>query len=132
MTSYKNAWDKAQLAIKLGQQAKGSNKPQSQDTEVEPTELSLGQNYPNPFNSTTQIVFNIPNTETGGVFVELKVYNILGQVVRTLVNEIKTPGRYVVSWNGKRDDGRTSASGMYIVSFKAGKYQQARRVVLIQ
>lgn len=132
MTSYKNAWDKAQLAIKLGQQAKGSNKSQSQNTEAEQTELSLGQNYPNPFNSTTQIVFDIPMTEAEGLFVELKVYNLLGQAVRTLVNEVKTPGRYIVSWNGKHDDGRSLASGMYIVNFRAGKYQQARKVVLVQ
>lgn len=136
MTSYKNAWDKAQLAIKLAQQTKGPNggKPQGQDQDAlpDPTELALGQNYPNPFNSTTQIVFDIPGMETGGLFVELKVYNILGQLVRTLVNEVKAPGRYIVTWNGKRDDGSPTASGMYLVSFKAGKFQQTRRVVLIQ
>jgi YVTN family beta-propeller protein len=135
MTSYKNSWTKSQLAIKQGQKNKSSGgKPQDQDQDFStgPTELSLGQNYPNPFNSTTQIVFDIPVGETGGLFVELKVYNILGQLVRTLVNEVKAPGRYVVSWNGKHDDGRPTASGMYLVRFKAGNFQQTRRVVLIQ
>ncbi len=64
-------------------------------------EFSLSQNYPNPFNPSTQIEYSIPKASR----VVLKIYNLYGQEIRTLVDEQQTPGIYRVSWNGRRETG---------------------------
>ena len=83
-----------------------------------PTEYSLRQNYPNPFNPTTTIDYTLPggerNTENRIQFhTSLKIYNILGQGVRTLVDEIKEAGYYTVTWDGLDENGQTIPSGIY-------------------
>ncbi|HUU29875.1 MAG TPA: T9SS type A sorting domain-containing protein [archaeon] len=96
-----------------------------------PKVFGMAQNYPNPFNPSTTIAYDIPET-TQGVNVELKVYNLRGQTVRTLVNELKVPGHYVVQWNGENDNSEPVSSGVYFYRIKAGDYVATRKMVLLK
>jgi predicted GH43/DUF377 family glycosyl hydrolase len=88
-----------------------------------PNDYVLHQNYPNPFNPTTNIEFSIPKSE----FVTLKIYNILGEEVNTLVSERLTFGKYKYEW-----DGRSLTSGVYLYRIQAGEFQQIKKMVLIK
>ena len=85
--------------------------------------FSLAQNYPNPFNPSTLIRYEIPSA----VNVKLVVYNLLGQEVRTLVNEMQAPGAHTI-----RFDGSTLASGMYLYRLQAGKFTEVRKMVMVK
>ncbi len=85
--------------------------------------FDLAQNYPNPFNPSTSIRFSIP--EEG--FVTLKVFNIIGQEVATLVNEVKTTGNYEVSF-----DASQLTSGIYFYTINTGNYSQTKKMMLIK
>ena len=93
------------------------------DEKVFPLKFELKQNYPNPFNPHTTIKFSIPELSR----VILKVYDIIGNEVATLVNEIKAIGSYEVSFNASR-----FASGVYIYSLKAGSFVQTRKMILMK
>ncbi len=97
-----------------------------------PDHFSLGQNYPNPFNSTTVIRYSLPVDRQKRWAVSLRIYNILGQVVRTLVDEPQTPGYYSVRWDGRDNAGRELASGIYIYRIRAGDFVQTRRMILLK
>lgn len=88
-----------------------------------PDNFYLSQNYPNPFNPSTTIEFKIP--ESG--FVTLKIYDILGREVKTLVNEEKTPGSYKVSFNAS-----IFASGVYFYRLTSGSYTSIKKMVLLK
>jgi hypothetical protein len=88
-----------------------------------PKEYALAQNYPNPFNPSTTIGFAIPQ----GSFTTLKVYNILGQEVATLVNEEMKPGTYEVNWSAS-----SNSSGVYLFRLQAGKFTETRRMILLK
>jgi hypothetical protein len=88
-----------------------------------PKVFSLNQNYPNPFNPTTNIEFAIPKSE----FVTLKVYNILGEEVATLVSEKLAAGSYKYDW-----DASSLASGVYLYKLQAGAFQQIKKMVLLR
>ncbi len=88
-----------------------------------PFEFSLAQNYPNPFNPSTIISFSIPASE----FVTLKVYDILGTEVATLMNERKEPGVYTVNFNASQ-----LASGMYLYRLQAGSFIETRKMMLMR
>ncbi len=95
-----------------------------------PKEFSLNQNYPNPFNPTTKIKYTIPNvgrSEASPNKVALKIYDILGREVATLVNEEKPPGNYEVVF-----DGSNLPSGVYFYRIKAGSFIQTRKMVLLR
>jgi hypothetical protein len=124
------------------------------EEDPQPTNFALLQNYPNPFNPSTNISFTvfgsqftvhspIHTTQEKAVdssqFVvhnlihtTLKIYNILGQLVRTLVDEPKRPGNYEMIWDGKDDRGKDVASGIYFCKLTAGSYQKMRKMVLIK
>jgi hypothetical protein len=85
-----------------------------QDTEL-PAEFALSQNYPNPFNPSTLISFALP--EQAGV--TLRVYNLLGQEVVTLADEVREAGNHEVVWNGRNSFGRPVSSGMYFYRLEA-------------
>jgi hypothetical protein len=85
-------------------------------------------NYPNPFNPETQITFNLPNSAK----VMIKVFNALGQQVRSLTNSTYEAGTHSVRWNGKDAFGVEVASGVYIYQFKADDFTQVKRMLLIR
>jgi len=97
-------------------------------TIVAPKAFALGQNRPNPFNPTTVIEYVLPESAP----VKLEVYNLLGQVVRTLVDEEQMAGRYSVVWDGRDDLGREVASGIYFYRLSAGKFHAVRRMALVR
>ena len=86
------------------------------------------QNYPNPFNPVTTIRYDLPKPE----LVTLKVYDLLGQEVRTLVNERQNAGENSVFWDGQNQLGNVVGSGIYIYQFKSGGYVQGRKMLLIR
>ena len=96
--------------------------PQIHDNNI-PVKYDLLQNYPNPFNPTTNLEFGI--SELG--FVTLKVYDILGKEVKTLVNEIKPAGTYIVVF-----DGSNLASGVYFYRIEAGEFREIKRMILLK
>lgn len=93
-----------------------------------PSAFSLAQNHPNPFNPTTTISFHLPVSET----VELKIFNSLGQEVRTLANAKYPAGTHSVIWDGKSNGGRTVAGGMYIYRIKAGSFTTSKKMTLLR
>ena len=96
-----------------------------------PTEFALGQNYPNPFNPVTSIQYSVVS-EQSPPFVTLKIFNILGQKVTTLVNEFEETGYYTVTWDGKDSFGKDAASGIYFYRLTAGDYTATKRMVLMK
>ena len=99
------------------------------DIQSTPTEFALHQNYPNPFNPQTNIPYDL--AEAGDVV--LRIYNLLGQEVRTLVRERQAAGRYNVQWSGVDDRGVSVSSGIYFYQVSvAGKFQDAKRLMLLK
>ncbi len=96
--------------------------------EILPETYALAQNYPNPFNNETHIAFELPQDSR----VRLEIYNTLGQKVATIVNELKSKGRYRVTWNGKDENGRPVSSGSYFYRIKMDNFVQTRRMLLIK
>jgi len=88
-----------------------------------PLNYKLNQNYPNPFNPTTTISFSIPVQEK----VSLKVYNILGMEVSTLLNEVQTAGNYYI-----RFDPKNLSSGIYFYELKTGNFRDIRKMILLK
>jgi hypothetical protein len=88
-----------------------------------PSNYALNQNYPNPFNPSTSIQFDLPRTG----FTTLRVYNLLGQEVATLVNEMKSAGSYKVQWNAQN-----MTTGMYFYKLISGDVTQVKKMVLMK
>ena len=88
-----------------------------------PTEFKLFQNYPNPFNPTTHIRYNIAKT----TIVTLKVFDILGNEIQILVNEVKSPGQYTVTF-----DDQKIASGVYYYRLNAGSFSETKKLILLK
>ncbi|MEW6196410.1 MAG: T9SS type A sorting domain-containing protein [Bacteroidota bacterium] len=88
-----------------------------------PNDYHLGNNYPNPFNPTTVISFNLPQQE----HVTLKVYDVLGKEVATLVEGVQNSGRHEVKF-----DASELASGIYFYTLKAGKFSQTNKMILVK
>ncbi len=83
----------------------------------------LSQNYPNPFNPATVISFEIPSRN----FVELKIYDLLGREITSLVNEEKDAGKYSIRFNGN-----SLASGVYFYKLTSGNYSQTKKLILMK
>ena len=100
---------------------------ESQSTTI-PTNFALSQNYPNPFNPQTRIDYQVPQTTN----INISVYNIVGQLVATLVDEVKSPGQYSVGWNATDQKGLHVSSGIYLVRMVSDNYSAARKLVLLK
>ena len=92
-----------------------------------PTDYVLYQNYPNPFNPTTKIKYGIPNSG----LITLQVYNLLGEVVTTLVNKQQSAGNYEVSFDAASAAGGLS-SGIYLYKIQAGDYSDLKKMILLR
>ena len=93
-----------------------------------PTEFGLDQNYSNPFNPETEIPFQLPEESHVG----LKIFNIRGQLVRTLIQADYAPGFHSIRWDGKDNNGMTVSSGLYIYRFQAGDFVQVKKMSLLR
>ena len=93
-----------------------------------PHAYELAQNYPNPFNPTTEIAFSLPKPGN----VQLEVYNIMGQRVRTLVNGFMPAGNNRISFDSRSDNGLPLSSGVYFYRLAAGTFSQTRKMVLVK
>ncbi|NIM18981.1 MAG: T9SS type A sorting domain-containing protein [Candidatus Latescibacteria bacterium] len=89
---------------------------------------SLAQNYPNPFNPSTTIKYSIKARAS----VSLKIYNVAGQLVRTLVNEEKPAGEYTKDWKGRNDAGNPVSSGVYFYKLVTKNFTQTKKMVLLK
>ena len=88
-----------------------------------PQEYSLSQNYPNPFNPTTTIFYELPKQTR----VTIKIFNMLGKEIASLVDEVKGPGRYDIDWNASG-----FASGVYFYKLQTGSYTSVKKLVLLR
>ena len=100
----------------------------SEDSQVLPKEFALFQNYPNPFNPNTQISFDVPTAE----FVTLRVYNLLGQDVKMIVNKVMSPGKYTFEWNGTDLLNNDAASGVYFYELRCETFVSRKKMLLIR
>lgn len=93
-----------------------------------PSSFELNQNFPNPFNPATTIRYRLPKSTQ----VILKIYNLLGQEVRTLVNETQTTGYKSVIWDGKNNFGQSVSSGIYIYRLQTPEFVKAKKLLLLR
>jgi|GEM_PF-3544990 len=93
-----------------------------------PYHFGVLQNYPNPFNPVTTIEYSVPSRTV----VTIEIFNVLGQRVRTLLNETKSSGSYRIEWNGVDEAGIPVSTGMYLYRFSAGELVQTRKMLLLK
>jgi hypothetical protein len=98
------------------------------DTDLLPKTFALHQNYPNPFNPITTIKFDLPKD----CHVKIQIFNILGQKVKTLIDDRQEAGYKAINWNGLNDAGNQVASGTYIYMIKAADFNKTKRMTLIK
>ncbi len=91
-------------------------------------EYSLKQNYPNPFNPSTIIEYSLPEKS----FVSLKIYDILGREIKTLVDEEKLAGNYSIIWKGDDNSGKRVNSGVYFYKLYTGKFSSIKKMLLVK
>ncbi|MEJ2721617.1 MAG: FlgD immunoglobulin-like domain containing protein, partial [bacterium] len=94
-----------------------------------PETFALLQNHPNPFNPTTMIRFDVP---AGGGAVTLRVYDVTGRLVRTLVDGMQTPGEKTIAWDGRNDAGVPVASGAYLYRLTGPRFEQTRKMLFLK
>lgn len=114
------------LPVSLNVTAVATNVTHSESTL--PKSLVLEQNYPNPFNPTTDIRYGINRDGK----VELLIFNVLGQKVRTLVTRNQSTGYYSVTWDGLDEKGMNAATGVYFVILKHGNGIQTKKILLLK
>jgi hypothetical protein len=95
---------------------------------LSPQEYELSQNFPNPFNPATTIRFALPEPSQ----VKIRIHDLLGREIITLLDGQKGAGFHTVGWQGRDKNGNAVASGLYIYQIQAGKFRQARKMLLIQ
>jgi hypothetical protein len=95
---------------------------------IQTPEVFLHQNYPNPFNPVTTIEYSIPQESK----VELKIYNIKGQKVKTLVNELLPAGEHSAIWNGRDSNNKRVGSGIYLYRLQTGSEEQTKKMLLLK
>lgn len=98
------------------------------DNPLPVAKTTLKGNYPNPFNPETSISFELANAGK----VNLDIYNVKGQKVKTLVNDVMEKGNHTINWNGTDDSGRKVGSGIYFYNMKSGKYSSTRKMILMK
>jgi hypothetical protein len=92
-----------------------------------PQDFSISA-YPNPFNPSTTVSYDLPSAE----LVSIVIYDVLGQEVRRLVDDQKTPGRYSIRWDARDNSNRPVGSGVYIAKIEAGTFSQAQKMLLLK
>ena len=112
----------------LGQQDISECEEVSIIKELIPANYKLYEPYPNPFNPTTKLAYDLPEK----LFVKITIYDMLGNVIDILRNQIEDPGYKSVQWNGTNKQGRPVSAGVYLLSIKAGELRKNKKVVLLK
>ena len=89
---------------------------------------SLDNNYPNPFNPSTNITYSIIDND----IVSLNIYDVKGNMIKSLVNGYKLSGRYNISWNGKNNSGASVSTGVYFYSLKSGEFSSTKKMIFLK
>lgn len=93
-----------------------------------PLKFDLGQNRPNPFNLTTVISFSLPSRQ----YTRLEIFDVLGRMVKSLINGEMTPGSYDIGWDGTDDSGNPLSSGVYVYRLAAGHDASTKKMVMVK
>jgi len=93
-----------------------------------PYKFNLSQNYPNPFNPETSVQYELAKAS----MVYIKVYNTMGQEIKTIVQEMQNPGRHTVVWDGTNNWGAKASSGIYLLQMKAGDFTKVRKMTMLK
>ncbi len=104
------------------------NPTDNEVVEVAPSKAMLQGNYPNPFNPTTTIKYNAPVNGN----VNVSVYNVKGQLVKTLVNEHKAAGEHSIVWNGEDNNGQQTTSGIYFYKMTSGNRTETQKMIMVK
>lgn len=96
--------------------------------EVIPTDFYMSEAYPNPFNPVTHVDFRLPHASD----VSIKVYDMTGRSVKSLVNERKAAGSYKISWDGTNDAGQAVSSGTYLMKMVTNEFSQSQKFTLVK
>ena len=94
----------------------------------QPAKFSLAQNFPNPFNPETKITFTITERQN----VSIKIFNIQGELVKTLLTKEFQKGDHEVVWNGKNEFGEQQPTGIYFYEMRSGSFTQAKKMILLR
>lgn len=122
-------WFQGSALIKVKGQEPSKLPDAMPKTELQaPDAFALSQNFPNPFNPETQISYSLPRE----AHVTLTIFNVLGQKVKTLVDELQDAGYKSIRWDGENDSGNKVSSGIYFYRIQAGDYSQTKRMVLLE
>jgi len=116
--------DTPMLSVSLS----GTGQPVAIDDPESPAVTELKGNYPNPFNPQTTISFSLKEAAP----VKVLVYNLKGQLVRTLVDESKASGNHKLVFDGRDNQGNPLASGVYFYKMQTGKYSNTRKMILMK
>lgn len=119
-------WNKRDIMIGVG--FLGITAVENTDSGLLPANFYVSQNYPNPFNPETTLRYDLPEAAP----VEIIVYNVLGEKIRTLINKNQPAGRYSVVWNGTNETGEIISSGIYFCIVKAGRHLEKRKMVFVK
>ena len=92
------------------------------------TEYNIHQNYPNPFNPTTSVRYDLPED----AMVNITIYDMMGRIVKTLVNGSQTAGYKSIQWNATNDKNRPVSAGLYLYTIQAGEFKQTKKMVLLK
>ena len=98
------------------------------DGEIVPETFALHQNYPNPFNPITSLRYDLP--EDG--LVNITIYDMMGRVVNTLINDSQTAGYKSIQWNATNDRNESVSAGLYLYTIQAGEFRQTKKMVLLK
>jgi hypothetical protein len=100
----------------------------TKNNKASPELFTLHQNYPNPFNPVTNLDYDLPEDS----FVNLTVYDMLGNVVNNLVNKNQGSGPKSVQWDATNNQGQPVSAGVYLYSIEAGEFRQTRKMILLK
>jgi len=100
----------------------------NQNVETAPIKYSLSQNHPNPFNPITSLRYNLPHDG----LVNITIYDMMGRIVKTLVNSYQTVGYNSVIWNATNDRNEPVSAGLYLYTIEAGEFRQTKKMILLK
>jgi hypothetical protein len=123
--NYANGWMVDDVMIHIGELQTGIT---NKETDRTAADFVLNDNYPNPFNPETTIEYELPQAGP----VRLEVYNILGQKIKTLIDQNQVAGVHRVVWNGKNELSEAVASGIYLYRIQSQDFEATKRMLLIR